>query len=259
MTSATAPINLNANVLSLSVGDSLNVDGSGNLQANYTAGTNIIIDASNVISTTSQIDVNIGDFYLRNSFTPGNYAKFTEPFSQFSGANSIEIPDATGVMALTSNIDSAITSLAPIGSIIMYGNTTPPTGYKVCDGEILDNTTYPALFAIIGYTYGGSGSSFSIPDTGGLFIRGWDQSAGGYDPDAPRDIGTIQTDALQSHLHTVDIYDKTISYTIGSEPLDLRADTGVTITNTSAPTTGKTNADETRPVNICLPYIIRCI
>lgn len=52
---------------------------------------------------------------------------------------------------------------APIGSITMYGGGTPPSNWFNCDGTSLSTTAFAALFAIIGYTYGGSGASFNLP------------------------------------------------------------------------------------------------
>lgn len=36
-------------------------------------------------------------------------------------------------------------------------------GCLLCDGSSYSTTAYPALFAAIGYTYGGSGTSFNVP------------------------------------------------------------------------------------------------
>lgn len=54
----------------------------------------------------------------------------------------------------------------PAGAIMMWGGATgtPPTGYLTCDGSSLSTTTYAALFAAIGYTFGGSGASFNLPN-----------------------------------------------------------------------------------------------
>ena len=53
----------------------------------------------------------------------------------------------------------------PVGSIIPYAGTTIPDGYLLCDGSAISRTTYSALFASIGTTYGeGDGNStFNIP------------------------------------------------------------------------------------------------
>jgi microcystin-dependent protein len=52
----------------------------------------------------------------------------------------------------------------PIGTIIDFGGLTPPVGYLTCNGSAVSTSTYPDLFAAIGYTWGGSGSSFNLPD-----------------------------------------------------------------------------------------------
>jgi microcystin-dependent protein len=61
--------------------------------------------------------------------------------------------------------------LAPIGSGAMWFSATPPTNWLICDGSSLDKTTlvggvtvYAALFAVLGYTYGGSGNNFNLPN-----------------------------------------------------------------------------------------------
>lgn len=52
------------------------------------------------------------------------------------------------------------------GTIVMYGGTSAPSGWVLCDGASYDstNSTYSALYTVIGETYGGSGSLFNVPD-----------------------------------------------------------------------------------------------
>ena len=52
------------------------------------------------------------------------------------------------------------------GSIMAYGGSTAPAGWLKCDGSAVSRTTYSALFAIIGTTYGaGNGSTtFNLPN-----------------------------------------------------------------------------------------------
>jgi microcystin-dependent protein len=52
----------------------------------------------------------------------------------------------------------------PTGAISQFAGSTAPTGYLLCEGQSLSTTTYSALFNVIGYTYGGSGASFNIPN-----------------------------------------------------------------------------------------------
>ena len=50
------------------------------------------------------------------------------------------------------------------GMIAMWATATAPTGYVLCNGASLDTTTYANLFAVIGYTFGGSSANFNVPD-----------------------------------------------------------------------------------------------
>lgn len=85
-------------------------------------------------------------------------------------------------------------------------------GWMPCDGRTLATGQYPELFAALGYLYGGSGASFSIPDYRGTFLRGADNGAG-KDPDsairtAPDGgsalndgVGSRQQAAMLTHEH----------------------------------------------------------
>lgn len=67
-------------------------------------------------------------------------------------------------------------ALIPIGGgIAKYSDTSyEDMGLIPCDGRSLDTTTYAELYAVIGYSYGGSGASFLVPDlkANKLAIRG---------------------------------------------------------------------------------------
>jgi microcystin-dependent protein len=55
-----------------------------------------------------------------------------------------------------------------IGDITLWSVVIPaPSGWELCEGQSLDTAVYPDLFAVIGYTYGGSGSTFNLPDLRG--------------------------------------------------------------------------------------------
>jgi phage-related tail fiber protein len=78
----------------------------------------------------------------------------------------------------------------PTGGIIFCAYNSIPKGYLKANGASLSTTTYPDLFAAIGYIYGGSGESFNIPDLRGEFIRSLDDGRGAYD--SGRSIGSFQ-------------------------------------------------------------------
>lgn len=52
----------------------------------------------------------------------------------------------------------------PIGTIIDFAGTNLPNGYLACDGNSYATSLYPDLFAVLSYTWGGSGSNFNVPD-----------------------------------------------------------------------------------------------
>ena len=50
------------------------------------------------------------------------------------------------------------------GLIVPWGSTLVPSGFLECNGQSVSTSTYAALFAVIAYTYGGSGGSFNLPN-----------------------------------------------------------------------------------------------
>ncbi|MGK0359007.1 MAG: microcystin-dependent protein [Bradymonadia bacterium] len=55
-----------------------------------------------------------------------------------------------------------------IGQIIMFGGNFAPRGWALCNGQLQAIAQNPALFSIIGTTYGGDGrTTFALPDLRG--------------------------------------------------------------------------------------------
>lgn len=91
---------------------------------------------------------------------------------------------------------SDITDGLKIGSYLLWSSqSVTPAGFLTCDGRSLKKSEYAELFAVIGYTYGGSGENFNIPDfADGKFMR----SVGGN----AAALGVAQADMLKSHNHS---------------------------------------------------------
>lgn len=52
-----------------------------------------------------------------------------------------------------------------IATIIMFGGNFAPSGWALCNGQILSITQNSALFSILGTNYGGNGqTTFGLPD-----------------------------------------------------------------------------------------------
>jgi hypothetical protein len=52
----------------------------------------------------------------------------------------------------------------PPGAIMDFAMASPPVGWFPCDGSSLSTAAWPDLFAAIGYTWGGSGANFNVPN-----------------------------------------------------------------------------------------------
>lgn len=67
-----------------------------------------------------------------------------------------------------------------IGEVFDYAGTTAPPFSLMCYGQAVSRTTYAALFAVVGETYGvGDGSTtFALPDLRGRVVAGQDDMGG---------------------------------------------------------------------------------
>jgi phage-related tail fiber protein len=101
-------------------------------------------------------------------------------------------PITIGTTALTfARKDAGAAVGVPTGWVGFYARNTPPTGFLKANGALVSRTTYAALFAVIGTTFGaGDGSTtFELPDLRGEFLRCLDDGRG---VDSGRGIGTSQ-------------------------------------------------------------------
>lgn len=167
----------------------------------------------------------------------------------FSSTDNVTVTIDGNTQVTNTQLNQIIDALIPKGSISAIATQNIPDGYLECDGAEISRTTYAALFAAIGETFGaGDGSTtFLLPDLRGEFIRGFDNGRG---VDSGRQFGTNQSDELKSHTH--DIADTvhanggsnwwfTIGQTFGTNDYQTEA----------------TGGDETRPRNVALTYIIK--
>jgi len=88
------------------------------------------------------------------------------------GINNLNKPLAITASPVVQLVDRTGERLCISGMMSAYGGSTAPSGWLMCDGSSYSTTTYPLLFAAIGYIYGGSGSSFNVPNTQGNILVG---------------------------------------------------------------------------------------
>lgn len=94
-----------------------------------------------------------------------------------------------------------------IGEIVISGRSDDEDHRLLCDGRSLDSSDYPALFAAIGYKFGGSGGSFNIPDLLGRAPIGANISVGRPNLSVGQAIGaethTLTAAEMPAHSHAM--------------------------------------------------------
>lgn len=104
------------------------------------------------------------------------------------------------------DFDTRITQSAPVGEIAAFGGSSAPTGWLLADGSAVSRTTYAALFAIYGTTYGaGNGSTtFNLPNAKGRQLVGRDSGQTEFDvlgETGGSKTHTLTTAQIPSHTH----------------------------------------------------------
>lgn len=149
----------------------------------------------------SYVDTSIANIDVSTTAVMKNTSSVQTMIGKLKTPQTISADDQD-VLATKKYVDDAAAAAqaanggSPIGSIIYYPAATIPFGWMECDGRTLNKNIYTNLFNIIGYTYGGSGNNFNIPDLRGEFIRGWDNGRG---VDKNRALGSSQVGT--THLH----------------------------------------------------------
>jgi microcystin-dependent protein len=102
------------------------------------------------------------------------------------------------------------------GIVVPWGSASIPSGFLLCDGTSYATASYTALFAVIAYTYGGSGANFNVPDLRDRTIVGVSsansktlaQSIGANTVTPTGNVGgnaastTLATTQIAAHTHT---------------------------------------------------------
>jgi microcystin-dependent protein len=95
-----------------------------------------------------------------------------------------------------------------IGDLKFSARNDDHFGWLKCDGRDLNTTTYSKLFNVIGYSFGGSGSTFKLPNPAGR-VMGVTGQGSGLTERALGDLSGEETHSLieaelAEHTHTID-------------------------------------------------------
>ena len=169
----------------------------GNNTYNFRDTTKIPLAGSNQISgslipaTDNSIDIGSSTKNLKMLYTKG----ITIDGAQFSPSDYV----------------------LPTGSYIQFAGSQAPEGFLVCNGGEISRTTYSALFAVIGTTYGsGDGSTtFNLPNLTDRFLQGSTTSGTVKDAGLPNITGMAKFDMAGGA--NINVWDCTGSFTKNSE------------------------------------------
>ena len=161
-------------------------------------------------------------------------------------ATNFQHPSAASPAIVLDAAGGVVSNLVPQGTVMYFAMSTAPSGWLKANGAQVSRTTYAALFAAIGTTFGvGDGSTtFTLPDLRGEFLRGW---ADGRAVDTGRAFGSAQVDQFALHHHTIP------THSVGGVGDYQVNSSGYSRANS----TGGAGGDETRPRNIALLACIR--
>ena len=147
-----------------------------------------------------------------------------------SANNVVQLDGSSRLPAVDGSQLTGISTFAmPSGAVMPYAGASEPSGWLLCFGQAVSRTTYAALFAVVGTTYGvGDGSTtFNLPDLRGRVVAGQDNmggtsanrltnQSGGVDGDVLGAAGGAETHTLttaQLAAHSHEVYTNTISST----------------------------------------------
>jgi microcystin-dependent protein len=95
-----------------------------------------------------------------------------------------------------------------VGEIRIFGFPRVPTGWFACDGSLKPISEYNTLYALLGTTYGGNGTTtFGLPDLRGQLPLHWGTGSN-LTPRVLGELGgtenvTLQIGQMPAHTHSV--------------------------------------------------------
>ena len=129
------------------------------------AGSDVIFKIRILVGNVSNIELKVDNSVVlaTRDWAEKTFIKLTDKIDAYTKRESDD------KFALKSDITDGL----KVGSYLLWSSqSVTPAGFLVCDGRSLKKSEYEELFAVIGYTYGGSGENFQIPKfDDGRFMR----------------------------------------------------------------------------------------
>ena len=227
----------------LNVGGNLSITGTGSINGELTINTGIVPDTDEgaYLGTAAKpfSDAHIGE--IRIAQTDDNTIDTVTGNLKINAITGSSVAIQTNT-TITGNLDLTtagagsaagsgrisanyldVPNVTPVGGIVMWpGGLGEPNGngfpanWLLCNGQAISKTTYGELWNKIGYTFGGSGDTFNLPNLLERFVvgAGGDNSTvvGGNVGDSYNrgDTGGSKNAIVVSHTHTASTSDTSV-------------------------------------------------
>ena len=244
-------------------------------------------------STTPGNNTDIGGINIDENCSPANLnnairelmsqlrefqtgAEASNQLSAAGGGTGLTSPGTSGNVLTSDGTGwtSATPTYVPAGALLMWGTATAPTGYLLCNGSAVSRSTYAALFAVVGTTFGsGDGSTtFNLPDYRNRFPVGAGTTYSANSSGGSADAITVShthtatsTDAGHTHsttyaYQTMDSGAGTRSYETGPYNLMYSSNavsSGTASITTTISTTGSSGTNANLPPYLGIYFIIK--
>lgn len=190
------------------------------------AATSVGVKIGKCRATTTAEDPITGGVFISGAETEGTYvagqayylSDTAGALATSAGTNSVKVGvgDENGDLVMLYNNPNELSptekaaftngQLSPVGIVSPFAGASAPTGWLLCDGAAVSRSTYAALFAVIGETYGaGDGSTtFLVPNIKGKVVVGLNAAETEFDTlgeTGGEKTHTLTIDEMPSHTH----------------------------------------------------------
>jgi microcystin-dependent protein len=185
---------------------------------------------SNAVSFTGQSA--LGTAVFTTSINQSLITSKTITTDSLSTDSLLVYRQGSGLLQMSKQVFFNHVATIPVGTILPYAGSTPPTGYLLCDGSEVLIATYALLYSVLGYTYKAAvllqgAGTFALPDFRGRFALGRDNMNNSFTVPYKDGSGVLVSAGGGAASRVTDITGSTLGSASGTQ--------GVTLTTANLP------------------------